>query len=145
MVPGSTFKYGSNFSRFTVNPRLSNRHPIEADAKPLPSDETTPPVTKINFFSINKRSPRLSATSSDRLECRSPMIRSQLRQREYDIHARALAIVQVSRQLPEECARALQIFSENPRGKRTDRDGENRSLRMEFSIGKNKGRFHSGR
>src|SRR5438093_13162983 len=52
MVPGSTFRYGSNFSRLTVKPRLSRRHPMDADASPLPSDETTPPVTNINFFSI---------------------------------------------------------------------------------------------
>src|SRR5580658_4756232 len=45
MVPGSTFKYGSNFCSVTRNPRLSRRHPMEAAAMPLPSDETTPPVT----------------------------------------------------------------------------------------------------
>src|ERR1700691_5385964 len=45
MVPGSTFRYGSNFCSDTRNPRLSSRHPMEAAAMPLPSDETTPPVT----------------------------------------------------------------------------------------------------
>src|SRR5207253_5682528 len=47
IVPGSTFRYGSNFIRFTLRLRLSSRHPIEAAASPLPNDETTPPVTKM--------------------------------------------------------------------------------------------------
>src|ERR1043166_5064891 len=33
----------------TFNPRLSIRAPMEAEANPLPSDDTTPPVTKINL------------------------------------------------------------------------------------------------
>src|SRR5580704_11917702 len=49
MVPGSTFKYGSNFIRLTFSPRLSSRHPIEAAASPLPNEDTTPPVTKMYF------------------------------------------------------------------------------------------------
>src|SRR5580704_13682379 len=49
MVPGSTFRYGSHFWRVTRSPRLSRRQPIEAAATPLPSEETTPPVTKIYF------------------------------------------------------------------------------------------------
>src|SRR5712675_940525 len=49
IVPGSTFRYGSNFCSETVNPRLSSRQPIDAAAIPLPRDETTPPVTKINL------------------------------------------------------------------------------------------------
>src|ERR1700687_6229498 len=52
MVPGSTFRYGSHFCRVTVKPRLSRRHPIEEAATPLPSEETTPPVTKIYFGAI---------------------------------------------------------------------------------------------
>src|SRR5213594_346060 len=52
MVPGSTFRYGSNFIRLTVMPRLSSRHPIEAAASPLPSEDTTPPVTKMYFADI---------------------------------------------------------------------------------------------
>src|SRR5213593_2602472 len=53
MVPGSTLRYGSNFSRLTLNPRLSSKHPMEAAASPFPSDETTPPVTNMNFLSID--------------------------------------------------------------------------------------------
>src|SRR5262245_45653782 len=41
--------YGSIFWSVTRNPRASSRHPIEAAASPLPSDETTPPVTKMYF------------------------------------------------------------------------------------------------
>src|SRR6059036_1989429 len=47
IVPGSTFRYGSNFWSVTLSPRLSSRQPIEAAARPLPRDETTPPVTKM--------------------------------------------------------------------------------------------------
>src|SRR4051812_21231970 len=146
---------------------------MEADAKPLPRDETTPPVTKINFFSIHTPemrrpggqtpcllacrtrtlnrwfcppwSPRHACAvqiSQDRQVCRSPTIHSQLRRREYDSRARARATVRAFPLFPTECARALRIFSKNPRGKRTDRGGENRSLWMEFSSGKNKARFH---
>src|SRR5438874_8245120 len=53
MVPGSTFKYGSNFMMLTLSPRLSSRHPIEAAASPLPSEDTTPPVTKMYFADIS--------------------------------------------------------------------------------------------
>jgi hypothetical protein len=33
----------------TVSPLLSRRAPMAADARPLPSDESTPPVMKMNF------------------------------------------------------------------------------------------------
>src|SRR5207302_2679715 len=36
----------------TLSPRLSSRHPIEAAAKPLPNEDTTPPVTKMYFADI---------------------------------------------------------------------------------------------
>src|SRR5918992_3782581 len=47
IVPGSTFRYGSNFSIVTRSPRSTSRRPIDAAAMPFPSDETTPPVTKM--------------------------------------------------------------------------------------------------
>src|SRR5580698_4381836 len=47
MVPGSTFRYGSNFCRVTLRPRLSSKQPMLAAAIPFPSEETTPPVTKM--------------------------------------------------------------------------------------------------
>src|ERR1700732_3114709 len=53
MVPGSTLRYGSHFCRVTLNPRLSRRQPIEEAATPFPSEETTPPVTKIYFGAIH--------------------------------------------------------------------------------------------
>src|SRR5215467_14639617 len=37
----------------TLRPRLSNRQPIEAAAKPLPREDTTPPVTKTYFAAMN--------------------------------------------------------------------------------------------
>src|SRR3954465_2681863 len=52
MVPGSTLRYGSNFIMLTLKPRLSSRHPIEAADSPLPSEDTTPPVTKMYFADI---------------------------------------------------------------------------------------------
>src|SRR6478609_6957871 len=33
----------------TLRPRFSSSAPIDAEARPLPSDETTPPVTKMNL------------------------------------------------------------------------------------------------
>src|SRR5674536_99495 len=47
MVPGSTLMYGSNFWLATLRPRALSRRPTEAAVMPLPSPETTPPVTKI--------------------------------------------------------------------------------------------------
>lgn len=44
--------YGSSFWRVMVNPLLSRSAPIDAEAIPLPSDETTPPVTKMNLVLI---------------------------------------------------------------------------------------------
>src|SRR5260370_9139154 len=52
MVAGSTLRYGSHFCRVTLKPRLSRRQPIEEAATPFPSEDTTPPVTKIYFGAI---------------------------------------------------------------------------------------------
>src|SRR5438874_277360 len=49
MVPGSTFRYGSSFCRETVRWRAFRMFPIDAAVMPLPSEETTPPVTKTYF------------------------------------------------------------------------------------------------
>src|SRR5215475_2422655 len=38
--------------RLTLSPRLSSRQPIEAAARPLPKEDTTPPVTKMYFADI---------------------------------------------------------------------------------------------
>src|ERR1700726_4049275 len=54
MVPGSTLRYGSHFCRVTLKPRLSRRQPIEEAATPFPSEETTPPVTKMYFGAERK-------------------------------------------------------------------------------------------
>ena len=47
--PGSTLMYGSSFMIVTLRPRFSSSAPIDAEAMPLPSEETTPPVTKMNL------------------------------------------------------------------------------------------------
>src|SRR5262245_16260129 len=49
MVPASTLMYGSIFWSVTRRPRASRSEPMEAAASPLPRDDTTPPVTKMNF------------------------------------------------------------------------------------------------
>src|SRR5215203_1276365 len=53
--------YGSILSIVTFRPRLSRSAPRDADASPLPSDDTTPPVTKMNlvlaFFALNADPP----------------------------------------------------------------------------------------
>src|SRR2546422_1495196 len=49
MVPGSTLRYGSSFCRETLRWRALRMFPIEAAVMPLPSEETTPPVTKTYF------------------------------------------------------------------------------------------------
>src|SRR3954471_19201830 len=47
MVPGSTLMYGSSFIIVTRRPRASRMAASEAEAMPFPSEDTTPPVTKI--------------------------------------------------------------------------------------------------
>jgi hypothetical protein len=41
----------------TLSPLASRRAPKEAAASPLPIEETTPPVTKINFVFTLKKPP----------------------------------------------------------------------------------------
>ena len=41
--------YGSSFMFATLRPRFSISAPIDAETMPLPSDETTPPVTNTNL------------------------------------------------------------------------------------------------
>src|ERR1700722_4864061 len=56
MVPGSTFRDGSNFIRVTRRPRLSSKQPMDAAESPLPRLDTTPPVTKTYFADIDATS-----------------------------------------------------------------------------------------
>src|ERR1700750_462382 len=46
MVPGSTLRYGSSFFSVTGSPRAVSSCPRLDAVRPLPSEETTPPVTK---------------------------------------------------------------------------------------------------
>src|SRR3990170_6335554 len=48
IVPGSTLMYGSSFIIVTRRPRASRMAASEAAAMPLPSEDTTPPVTKMS-------------------------------------------------------------------------------------------------
>src|ERR1051326_2554675 len=78
MVPGSTLRYGSNFCRLTLSPRLSSRHPSDAAASPLPSDDTTPPVTKI-YFAISPPRSQLLWTNLSRASTHSRNENSETR------------------------------------------------------------------
>src|SRR5258708_22179500 len=53
MVPGSTFRYGSNFMGLRYSARLSRRRRVEAEASPFPREDTTPPVTKRYFADMS--------------------------------------------------------------------------------------------
>src|SRR5262245_20447661 len=58
MVPGSTLMYGSSLMRVTLRPRDSRIAAREAEAIPLPREDTTPPVTKTNLvMSIGRWAP----------------------------------------------------------------------------------------
>ena len=50
-MPGSMLIYGSNFCIVTLKPRDSNSLAIDDEMIPFPSDETTPPVTKMYLVS----------------------------------------------------------------------------------------------
>src|SRR5919197_4897560 len=68
MVPGSTFKYGSNFCALTERPRAFRSRPSDAATMPLPSAETTPPVTKTNLatgWHRSRRPGRIASCPSD--------------------------------------------------------------------------------
>src|SRR3954462_11011907 len=49
IVPGSTVRYGSSLMRVTLRPRDSRIAARDAEAMPLPREDTTPPVTKTNL------------------------------------------------------------------------------------------------
>src|SRR2546430_3392229 len=49
IVPGSTFRYGSNFWSWMRRPRALSSRPSDAATIPFPSADTTPPVTKTYF------------------------------------------------------------------------------------------------
>src|SRR5690606_31196585 len=49
MVPGSTLMYGSSLMRVTLRPRDSRIAARDAEAMPLPREDTTPPVTNTNL------------------------------------------------------------------------------------------------
>src|SRR5215831_18836979 len=60
--------YGSIFCSVTRKPRASSSDPIEAAASPLPKDDTTPPVTKMNFV-VTSRPPFLFGHAVETAAC----------------------------------------------------------------------------
>ena len=64
MVPGSTFRYGSNFWFCTRRPRCFKSLPRDAAQMPLPRPDTTPPVIKIYFilYASNSQFPQKQNT-----------------------------------------------------------------------------------
>src|SRR4029077_20684814 len=67
MVPGSTLIYGSSLTMLILSPRASRMAPRDADAMPLPSEETTPPVTKTN---------RVMMGTAEKLSARAQLYRA---------------------------------------------------------------------
>src|SRR5919199_1022219 len=61
IVPGSTLMYGSNFWTCTFRPRALSSRPSAAAVMPLPSDETTPPVT--NTYLVGRAATPSKTTS----------------------------------------------------------------------------------
>src|SRR5207342_1672473 len=55
IVPGSTFRYGSNFCALTERPRAFRSRPSDAATIPFPSADTTPPVTNTNLATGSNR------------------------------------------------------------------------------------------
>src|ERR1035437_5668807 len=47
IVPGSTLRYGSSFCMVTLSPRATSKEPRLDAVRPLPKEDTTPPVTKM--------------------------------------------------------------------------------------------------
>src|SRR5260370_40394803 len=99
MVPGSTFRYGSNFCSVTRSPRLSSRHPMDAAAMPLPRDETTPPVTNMylaigipSVFISTKTVQKVQPLVRDPAAYPRPETRTRFLPRGYDTHFRGPAI-----------------------------------------------------
>src|SRR6185295_8886725 len=59
IVPGSTLRYGSSLIRVTLRPRDSRMAASDADAMPLPKEDTTPPVTNTYLvMSFGLRAPQ---------------------------------------------------------------------------------------
>ena len=67
IVPGSTLMYGSNFCACTFRPRAFSRRPSDAATMPLPSAETTPPVTKTYFVGSRAAAERVELAEDRRL------------------------------------------------------------------------------
>src|SRR5947209_9369504 len=72
MVPGSTLIYGSSFMRETETPRFVSRRPREATLIPFPTDDATPPVTKMNLDIVSY--PPYRSLDTRRYGSRAPLV-----------------------------------------------------------------------
>src|SRR5260221_146468 len=61
--------YGSILSSVTRSPRPSSSAPSDAAASPLPSDETTPPLTKMNLVLLSRSNVGPSPASAAKPPC----------------------------------------------------------------------------
>src|SRR5947209_811065 len=164
MVPGSTFRYGSNFCKVTRKPRLSSKHPIDAAAMPLPKDETTPPVTKmylamtpprkawLEISRVELNSPRPKTTDSHGPGPQAyplPETRIRCRRPESDSRFQVLAIVLNAQPVPADRQSSRGTPTKNRAGIRTALHAWHKAIdrtrhaHKESDSGKNKWR-HSG-
>src|ERR1044071_755235 len=132
MVPGSTLIYGSVLSIVTLRPRLSSSAPRDAAASPLPREETTPPVTKINLVftvAINSFHPICLADNVPRRANPPPYrLRSTIRRlppHKSDNRFATRAVARDSRSFPARSAAAAQSAAENRGEKHKGRDADN--------------------
>src|SRR5688500_959587 len=58
--------YGSSFIRRTLRPRASRIAPRQAEVMPLPSEDTTPPVMKMNRVMSKPGGPNAASSGSTR-------------------------------------------------------------------------------
>src|SRR3989338_8163414 len=54
IVPASILMYMSHFTLVTLYPRDCNNLAMDAEVTPFPTDDITPPITKINLLFINE-------------------------------------------------------------------------------------------
>jgi hypothetical protein len=66
IVPGSTFRYGSSFCIVTDRPRARRRWPRLEAVSPLPSEDATPPVTKMCLVVLDEPGNREFTREFDR-------------------------------------------------------------------------------
>src|SRR5690348_17158704 len=81
IVPGSTLRYGSSFCITTRSPRAVSRLPRLEAVRPLPSEDATPPVTKMCLVVR-----AVGANACSRVVCRGRADRRADQQSDQAIH-----------------------------------------------------------